>query len=148
RQLAEFVATHGPYDIIVLDPLSALIPVEFADAIRNGFIARQWQRIAFGPLRAACPDAAIILLAHDTKSGTPLSGSGDFIAFARSVLHLRAAGAEGVPEDVPEGSIELRRHNDNVGFRFKRMILARDANTLLLTVTATEAAYGAAARPA
>lgn len=148
QQLAAFAHAHGPFDVIALDPLSALVPEQYADAMKNGFLARQWQRLAFGPLRTACPDAAIIVAAHDTKSGTPLSGSGDFIAFARAVLHLRAGGSDGVPEDVPEGSIELSRFNDNCGFRHKRMILERDPHTLLLTVTKTEAAYGAAARPA
>jgi hypothetical protein len=148
KQLARFIAEQPPYDIIALEPLSALVPVEDCEAVSNQFVARQWQRKSLRPLLRAAPTAAFIIGAHDTKAGMPMSGSGDFINFGRSGLQLRAGGAPGVPEDVPEGSVELIRFKDNVGFRWKRMILRRDPHTLLLTVTHTEAAYGAASRPA
>jgi hypothetical protein len=146
RLLAAFAKANGPYDVIALDPLAALVPVEFGEVAKNNFIARQWQRIAFRPLLTACPDAAIILAAHDTKLGVAMSGPGDLTNFGRSGLQLRAGGTDGCPDDVPKGSIELKRFKDNVGFRWERMILRRDPDTLLLTVTSTEAAYGAGAR--
>lgn len=145
RTLALFLeayrAEHG-LDCVALDPMVSLIGSEYADMMKNPVVSRAFFNDCIAPLLAS-QAFALLSANHDSKAGAAVAGSGDQQNVARCVLQLSTEGTS------PDGTttIAADRHKDNLGFRFSKLILERDPNTLLLTwnPTASVYAYGAPA---
>jgi hypothetical protein len=145
RQLAAFLdqyqAEHG-LDCVALDPMLSLIGMQYADMMKNPVIARAFFNDCLAPLLAS-QAFALISANHDSKAGAAVTGSADQQNAARCVLQLstEAPTADGM------AAIAAERHKDNLGFRFIKLVLERDPETLLLTWNegASTYAYGAPA---
>jgi len=141
--LAAFVedyrAQHG-LDCAALDPMVSLIGREYADMMKNPVVARAFFNDCIAPLLAS-QAFALVSANHDSKAGAAVAGSGDQQNVARCVLQLSTEGI--TPEGVT--TIIADRRKDNLGFRFSKLVLERDLDTLLLSwnPTASVYAYGA-----
>lgn len=139
RFLADYEATHG-LDIVALDPMLSLIGVDYSDMMKNPVVARAFFNDCVVPLLES-QRFALLGLNHDSKAGAAVTGSADQQNASRCVLQLSTEGTG------PDGGtvIAAERHKDNVGFRFTKLVLERDPNTLLLTWNPSTSvwAYGA-----
>jgi hypothetical protein len=139
--LEEYRAKHG-LDCVALDPMVSLIGRDYSDMMKNPVISRAFYNDCVAPLLAS-QAFALLSANHDSKAGAAVAGSGDQQNVARCVLQLSTEGP------TPDGTtvIAADRHKDNLGFRFSKLVLERDPNTLLLTwnESASAYAYGAPA---
>ena len=121
----------------------SLIGVEYADMMKNPVVSRAFFNDCLAPLLAS-QAFALISANHDSKAGAAVSGSADQQNAARCVL--QTLDAEGTRRGR-HTTIAAERHKDNLGFRFKTLVLERDPQTLLLTWNegASTYAYGAPA---
>lgn len=146
RELADFIealrVSRGA-DVVALDPMMSLIGMEHVEMMRNPVVSRAFFNDCLGPLLAS-QAFALISGNHDSKAGAPVSGSADQQNAARCVLQL---STEGPTTDDGSTAIAAERHKDNLGFRFRKLVLNRDPETLLLTwnEAASVYAYGAPA---
>ena len=142
RGLARFIEGefHDGLDVVVLDPRVSLVPIEYAELMKNPIIARAFFNECMGPLLAS-KRFALVSITHDSKVASPVAGSADQQNAARCVLQISTEG----PTADGRVALKLERHKDNVGFRFNSLALERDPETLLLAwdESASTYAYGA-----
>ncbi len=144
RELGAFLSDHrdqqGGLDLVILDPMVAIIGTEYADMIKNPLVSRAFFNDCLQPLFAG-HDFALLTGNHDSKNGAAVTGSADQQNSARAVLQFTSADPKG------DGTLPVvgERIKDNCGFRFRKFALVRDPETLLLTWdgAASTYAYGA-----
>jgi hypothetical protein len=143
RQLATFLeeyrSEHG-LDAVAIDPMLSLIGIHYADMMKNPVVSRAFFNDCVAPLLAS-QAFALVSANHDSKAGAAVTGSADQQNAARCVLQLSTEG----PTQDGTTAIDAKRHKDNLGFRFTKLVLVRDPETLLLTwdPEQTTVAYGA-----
>lgn len=137
--LEKYRAERG-LDCVALDPMLSLIGSEYADMMKNPVIARAFFNDCLAPLLAS-QAFALVSANHDSKTGAAVTGSADQQNAARCVVQLSSDGPGADGRTV----IQAERHKDNLGFRFSKLVLERDPETLLLTwnESASVYAYGA-----
>lgn len=140
RFLTEYRDTHGALDLVILDPMVALIGADYADMMKNPVVSRAFFNECLLPLFAG-HDFALLTGNHDSKAGAAVTGSADQQNAARCVLQFT------VGEPAADGTLPVtaERVKDNCGFRFRTLVLDRDPTTLRLTwnEAASTYAYGA-----
>ena len=143
--LAEFLSAyeqeHG-LDIVGLDPMLSVIGREYADMIANPVVARAFFNDCIAPLIAS-QTFALLGANHDSKGGAAVTGSADQQNVSRCVLQLTV----GKPRPDGTAVITAGRHKDNLGFRFSKLALERDPETLLLRWDENASVYAYDAPP-
>ncbi|MGH7788221.1 MAG: AAA family ATPase [Candidatus Binatia bacterium] len=143
--LVEFIeqyrAEHG-LDVVGLDPMLSLIGMEYADMMKNPVVARSFFNDCLAPLLAS-QAFSLISGNHDSKTGAAVTGSADQQNAARCVLQLTTEG----PNAAGQATIAAERHKDNLGFRFSKLVLERDPETLLLTWNESQSSFAYGAPP-
>ena len=118
------------YDGLIIDTgIAVMTPgTRFIDPLS----IRGWLRSSVGILQRET-QAAIIVAVHDNKAGQPVSGTADWLSFARLALHLETAGQSG-----RETTLTLTTIKANLRWPYKKITLVRDPHSLTATVAAIE----------
>jgi N6-adenosine-specific RNA methylase IME4 len=122
--IEDYRAKHG-LDCLALDPMLSLIGADYADMMKNPVVSRAFFNDCVAPILAS-QTFALVSGNHDSKGGAAVTGSADQQNAARCVLQLTTQ------KPAPDGTtvIDVERHKDNLGFRFAKLVLKRDPETL------------------
>lgn len=124
------VINAGEYDGVIFDTgISMLVP---GTKIIDPLAIRTWLRGSMGHIQRHT-NAAIVVAVHDNKAGQAVSGTSDWLAFARLALHLESGGQDG-----ENAVLTLKTIKANLRWPYQKFTLLRDPRSLTSNVASIE----------